>query len=1014
MSQLSSDTGNGKGSVILFGGAFKSSSDNTQDVLCPGTYIFDSFQDNTDSWRELVFSPESIKPPLRIGHSIAKLIDGTVILYGGASNVAFIGRKFLSDTWLLRKQKNTLQWENTVLLRKPVGRMNHVMANLSPNKVLLYGGCVGDKFREGCVTFLQDVWLFVVPQFEQGLWLPIDSIDDSGFCGIGPGLRANAVLATLSKSKTVVLFGGRINGIEGTMYETSFAGDTWIMEDGCPTGWHIANVSEGSGCQPCEKGTYSSNHSLTECIKCPVGLTTERSKMNRAEDCTVCEKPTRLTFGKCVRQCVDGDQHDCFAQWSCEPFSWGPFCANMCAGNNNVHGFVVPCNNRGRCNNCVPGDQHKSCNTSTITKVPAGQCLCESRYAGIGCEIDCGVNGHKDDNNPLVCKCEYGYTGTQCTLQCRNNQPVARNRTIVNGTATYGRCLCSFPWNADALCESALYVVLLILMLFVVLVSSVYYFRSYWKHEISDAQFRNDAEKTLLTAEWQQEVSLLSEGRRIDGDDIEFEIMIAEGSFGEVWRGVWRMLPDRYVAIKKIKLELTLEQTLEQQERLNFEVVETKAESSTSPSPSPPLNESDKKFKSWANNTQQNNSHRRHTRGSKSEGDGSLLLSNFDDGAVMFGKEGSSAPRTMTEQEGDTAWIDQEIMLLMRIKSHARTVLFHGAGRLKDTGEIFLVSEYMQNGDLWSALEKRPTMSWVNRIQIAADIAEGMAFLHSRKPPLVHRDLKSQNVLLGLDGRAKVCDFGLSRFAEVREERAAVARMSFATDAGGERIMEALDAIDATTTVAMMTGQQGSLLWMAPEIDTNKKSVKYGLAVDVYSYAIVLLELITCRKPWEEVSWVHQIQAKVENGERPNISALEEKQARDNDAGMLLEWMRHCWQQNPQDRPKFTTVLHAFRKVESVQNTYQQDRRSSLTSRSVTPLVGSDRIHNKNSSTDGTYMAPSFTSKEEQQRRAMGRSLPHHVDDDSMHTSSRRYSSLSVMTSSTNSQEIFDEFTRII
>ena len=222
---------------------------------------------------------------------------------------------------------------------------------------------------------------------------------------------------------------------------------------------------------------------------------------------------------------------------------------------------------------------------------------------------------------------------------------------------------------------------------------------------------------------------------------------------------------------------------------------------------------------------------------------------------------------------GSTSWVDQEIMLLMRVKPHARIVLFHGAGRLKTTGEIFLVSEFMANGDLWDALAQRdpdtnkPKMRWEERIQVAADIAEGMNFLHSRKPPLIHRDLKSQNVLLGRDGRAKIADFGLSRFAEVREQ-AAVARMSFTTEHGDSRI----DSMDSLMTLeAQMTGRQGSVLWMAPEIDTKQDRTKYGLAVDVYSYAIVLVELITCRKPWEEVKWCYQIQQMVTSGERPKI-----------------------------------------------------------------------------------------------------------------------------------------------
>ena len=60
---------------------------------------------------------------------------------------------------------------------------------------------------------------------------------------------------------------------------------------------------------------------------------------------------------------------------------------------------------------------------------------------------------------------------------------------------------------------------------------------------------RSEAERSLL----QGEISLMHEGRRIEGRDLEWEMKIGVGGQGEVWRGVWRMLPNQYVAIKKMK-----------------------------------------------------------------------------------------------------------------------------------------------------------------------------------------------------------------------------------------------------------------------------------------------------------------------------------------------------------------------------------------------------------------------------------------------------------------------------
>jgi hypothetical protein len=67
--------------------------------------------------------------------------------------------------------------------------------------------------------------MFVMPNNNtQVNWIQIDSIDSSGSCGSGPGQRANHVMTFLDSA--LVVFGGRISSIKGSMYETSFAGDT--------------------------------------------------------------------------------------------------------------------------------------------------------------------------------------------------------------------------------------------------------------------------------------------------------------------------------------------------------------------------------------------------------------------------------------------------------------------------------------------------------------------------------------------------------------------------------------------------------------------------------------------------------------------------------------------------------------------------------------------------------------------------------------------------------------------
>ena len=132
-------------------------------------------------------------------------------------------------------------------------------------------------------------------------------------------------------------------------------------------------------------------------------------------------------------------------------------------------------------------------------------------------------------------------------------------------------------------------------------------------------------------------------------------------------------------------------------------------------------------------------------------------------------------PDTIEMVQSRGAFADKEVAVLAKTPSHRNIVYLIGAGQLQLSKEIFLVSEFMCGGDLRTLLDggvseecddsaTREFLSWERRLQILRDVAEGMAFLHARA--MIHRDLKSLNVLLeGTPmGRAKIADFGLSKF----------------------------------------------------------------------------------------------------------------------------------------------------------------------------------------------------------------------------------------------------------
>lgn len=177
--------------------------------------------------------------------------------------------------------------------------------------------------------------------------------------------------------------------------------------------------------------------------------------------------------------------------------------------------------------------------------------------------------------------------------------------------------------------------------------------------------------------------------------------------------------------------------------------------------------------------------------------------------------------RLLPEKCQFTASLEQfagEIQLMCTLQ-HRNIVSFVGVS-WNQLQNLCAVVEYMEAGDLDEVLKKnRDKFSWQReKIQIAMDIAEGLVYLHCLRPVVVHRDLKSKNVLLNRKYHAKLSDFGVSRKTHVNET---------------------------------MTSGVGTLLWTAPEIIEGKK---YSEKADIYSLGVVLSEMDTCEAPFSDVT----------------------------------------------------------------------------------------------------------------------------------------------------------------
>jgi hypothetical protein len=205
---------------------------------------------------------------------------------------------------------------------------------------------------------------------------------------------------------------------------------------------------------------------------------------------------------------------------------------------------------------------------------------------------------------------------------------------------------------------------------------------------------------------------------------------------------------------------------------------------------------------------------------------------------------------------------EREIMILASA-NHPALLRFVGA---VDSPPFAIITEWMSGGTLYHELHHRHKLADTQLTIAAIDIARGMEYLHSKA--IVHRDLKSLNVLLTADGEARICDFGFSRSLSQATER-------------------------------RMTTNIGTPHWMAPEILTGNGI--YDEKVDVYAYAVVLWEILVKVMPYKKMKPMDIVQQVVANDIRPPIPTTCPKRLRG-----LIEV---CWARDPVSRPSFRQIL---------------------------------------------------------------------------------------------------------
>ena len=231
---------------------------------------------------------------------------------------------------------------------------------------------------------------------------------------------------------------------------------------------------------------------------------------------------------------------------------------------------------------------------------------------------------------------------------------------------------------------------------------------------------------------------------------------------------------------------------------------------------------------------------------------------------------------------------------LLRRCAHSRIVQFMGLC-VEPYG---LVTELLDTSLYDVLYVERRVLSDLEVATIALEVCRGVAYLHGKNPPILHRDIKSHNILLHRHLTSiKLCDLGIAKSKEQLRQQVE----------SGE-----VDGL-------------GSLAWMSPEGLDMLHSFDYGQLekMDVYSVGCVLYEMLYRRIPWSSAEAPNypppaaEIITRVERGERPAVSVAE-LSGRSSMPAIWESLLNKCLAHSPQQRPSVTELVQTFSKIVKV------------------------------------------------------------------------------------------------
>ncbi|KAL6070127.1 hypothetical protein STEG23_037925, partial [Scotinomys teguina] len=202
---------------------------------------------------------------------------------------------------------------------------------------------------------------------------------------------------------------------------------------------------------------------------------------------------------------------------------------------------------------------------------------------------------------------------------------------------------------------------------------------------------------------------------------------------------------------------------------------------------------------------------------------------------------------------------------ILSVLSHRNIIQFYGV--ILEPPNYGIVTEYASLGSLYDYINSNRSeeMDMDHIMTWATDVAKGMHYLHMEAPVrVIHRDLKSRNVVIAADGVLKICDFGASRFH------------------------------NHTTHMSLV----GTFPWMAPEVI---QSLPVSETCDTYSYGVVLWEMLTREVPFKGLEGLQVAWLVVEKNERLTIPSSCPRS--------FAELLHQCWEADAKKRPSFKQII---------------------------------------------------------------------------------------------------------